>query len=191
VRQSSRHASKPIVVAGTALVLGMLACNLPGTGGTAAPPATSPPEIAASVTPALPSDTPIPAATETPSETPTPSDTPTLTATPGPDFSQATVYAVSHLTGKRLLVTIQVPGGVEGDFTASVDSTPMTCEILAQYPDRLYCTGPEPYVNYSPKSAAFTLFPAGSPTVVFQTTFTIPGLPTPTPTPSKTPSPTP
>lgn len=179
----------PLLAAGTALAMGMLACNLPSTAGSSAPPAaTSPPEVAASSTPALPSDTPVPAATETPSETPTPSDTPTLTATPGPDFSQATVYAVSHLGGSRLLVTIQVPGGVEGDFTASVDSTPMTCEILDKYPDRLYCTGPEPYVNYGPKTAQFSLFPAGSATLVFQTSFTIPPRPTPTPTPSKTPT---
>lgn len=138
-----------------------------------------------------------------PSRTPTPSSTPTASATasptpfPTPDFHDASIYAVAHLPRSRLLVTISVPRArtdpqVLGHAcTAGVGPSQLDCEVLAQYPDRLYCTGPEPFISYRAESADLALYDQQSPGPVFVTTFTIPGLPTLTPTPSATASPTP
>ena len=170
------------------LVLALTACNLP-TATTEAPP---PGDESSGVTtasesppPSGPSTTPEPVETATPAA---PTETPPPTATEGPNFAAASVYAVSHLAGNRLMVTIQVPGGVEGAYRATAASSNQTCEILAQYPDRLYCTGPEPFENYSLVSANFSLFPVGQVQPVFESKFNIPARPTPTP--SITPTPT-
>jgi hypothetical protein len=40
-----------------------------------------------------------------------------------------------------LLVTLHVPKGVEGNYRAVVGENEFTCEILEDYPDRLYCHG--------------------------------------------------
>lgn len=163
------------------------ACNLPGAGQATATD-TPVPEIGPSATPpSAASPTPEPADTEPPQ----PTNTPEPTATSGPNFAQANVYAVSHLSGNRLLVTIQVPGGVSGSYTAGVGTSTLRCEILSEYPDRLYCSGPEPYVNYSYQDATVSVYPAGSANAVFTSDFQIPPQATPTPTPTKTPTPTP
>jgi hypothetical protein len=171
------------------MAIALASCNLPLSGPTPIPTAEPDAEIG-------PSATPPPVATETspPTETPPPSaptETPLPSATAGPNFAQASVYAVSHLSGNRLLVTIQIPGGVSGNYSAGVGTSTLRCEILSQYPDRLYCTGPEPYANYQYKQATVSLYPAGSATAVFQGEFQLPPLPTLTPTPTDTPTPTP
>ncbi|MGA9532517.1 MAG: hypothetical protein WBR18_07355 [Anaerolineales bacterium] len=171
------------------LALALASCNLPLAGPTPVPtadsgsaigPSATPPQLATSTS--APTDTPPPAA---------PTETPVPTATAGPNFAQASVYAVSHLSGNRLLVTIQIPGGVSGNYSAGVGTSTLRCEILSQYPDRLYCSGPEPYTNYQYKQATVSLYPAGSAEAVFQGDFQIPPLPTPTPTPTETPTLTP
>lgn len=40
-----------------------------------------------------------------------------------------------------LLVTLHVPQGVDGNYRAVVGGNEFTCEILEDFPDRLYCHG--------------------------------------------------
>lgn len=57
-------------------------------------------------------------------------------------FSNATIYSIGFLENGNLLVTIQVPGGITGDYQGYVQEQAFKCSILAAYPDRLYCNGP-------------------------------------------------
>jgi len=59
----------------------------------------------------------------------------------GSDFTDANVLNVGWLESGSLLVTLKVPNGVEGNYRAIVDANEFTCEILEDYPDRLYCHG--------------------------------------------------
>lgn len=174
------------IVAAVGLAV-VLACALPGSAPTATPEG----ETAPTDTPAGEGATATQAAAQPPTHTPVPSETPTITPTPGPNFGAASVYAVSHLGGDRLLVTIQVPGGVEGTYQAVVGPSTLNCEILPEYQDRLYCSGPEPFQNYTSQQATVTLYSTVSGNTVFQTEFNIPPRPTPTPTPTPTHTPTP
>lgn len=181
----NRWRTSRLLAAFAALLILTIACSLPELGS-----------FVATATPLPPTNTPVPPPTETPTPqpptaTPPPTETPTITPTEGPNLAAASVYAVSNLEGSRLLVTIQVPGGVSGSYSAQVGTSNLNCEILDEYPDRLYCSGPRPFVNYGPQTATFSLF---SPTViepVFQAEFTVPALPTPTPTETEEPTPTP
>jgi hypothetical protein len=95
------------------------------------------------------SATPSPTATPTSAptlaavpETGTESDTiATVIADPGPDFSSAGIFGVAHLENGYFLVTIEVPGGVEGRYYATVGVDSFQCMTLPDYPSRLYCTG--------------------------------------------------
>ena len=115
------------------------------------------------------------------SSTPSPVPSPT----PGPNFAEASIYSVAHLQDNRLMITIHVPGGVEGAFDAYVGSSYLPCETPYQYPERIHCFGPEPYINYSPEGARVTLYPlyhdSGSPPI-FEGFITIPAQATPTAT---------
>ncbi len=175
------------------LTAGVLACNLPFGPSSSAPSSPEAPLSGGADTPTaeLPSATPAPSDTPMPSDTPVPSDTPTITPTEGPNFAAASVYAVSHLPNDKLLVTVQIPGGVQGEYSAYVSNLPFACEILDQYPDRLYCNGPEPFGLFAPKDASLEILAASDNTTVFTTQFTVPAIPTPTFTPTPKPTPTP
>lgn len=172
----------------------MLSCNMPGGGEQRAEgdggndrTRTNTPAGAgaddATLTPTQPPATPT--ATTEPSETPAP------TATSGADFSSASIYAISHLEGESLLVTVKVPGGgFEESYEGRVGPSVLSCEELGEYPDRLYCSGPEPFENYSTKSAPFQLYGSETASPVFETEVDIPPRATPTPPPSETPEPT-
>lgn len=181
----NRWHSSRLHAAFVALLVLSLACSLPELGA-----------LLPTATPIPPTATPVPPATETPTPVPPtatapPTETPTITPTEGPNLAAATVYAVSHLEGKRLLVTLQVPGGITGSYTAQVGTSNLNCEILDEYPDRLYCSGPEPFVYYAPQTATLRLFTPELIEPVFQTEFTVPAHPTPTPTATKKPTATP
>jgi hypothetical protein len=196
VRRRKFRPSVAILASIALLTAGILACNLPfGASPTPVPadqgqPPPSQPETA-TIEAEAPTEIPVPSDTPLPTDTPEPSATPTITPTQGPNFAAASVYAVSHLSGDRLLVTVQIPGGVEGDYKAYVSNLPFTCEILPDYPDRLYCTGAEPFGIYSAKQASLEILSEADNTTVFQTEFTVPAIPTPTPTKTEKPSPTP
>ncbi len=144
----------------------------------------------ASATSLFPSRTPTITSTSTDTPPPPPpTPTPTITGT----FLQASVYGVSRLSGHRLLVSITVPAAethpavLDQPFTAVVGPSTLDCEVLPRYPDRLYCSGPDPYVNYAPKASELALYAADQAGPLFVTDFTIPALPTLTPTPSESP----
>ena len=62
-------------------------------------------------------------------------------------FTEANVYSMSFPQDDVFLVTIEVPGGVADDYYALVDRKQYECEVLEQYPDRLYCSGLAPETN--------------------------------------------
>ncbi|HEX9796280.1 MAG TPA: hypothetical protein VGA52_04750 [Anaerolineales bacterium] len=161
------------------------ACTLPGV----AQPTATPTEVPPTPTPEPPTPT------ITLSPVPTEGATAAATATVGPSFSGANVYAVSHLSGNRLLVTVQVPGGIEGSYRATVGSSSLGCEKLAEYPDRLYCSGPEPYQNVGYEHTTIYVFDQSNGQQVMQIDFSIPpwatATPSPTPTSTYTPTATP
>lgn len=179
---------RPIALALIGVVGAMFACSLPPSLGGPEPP---PPTPTATPEPLVqPTATPTPLPPE-PTEPPPPTETPTPVPTEGPNFGEASVYAVSHLSGERLLVTVQIPGGVEGSYTGRVEASSLQCEVLPDYPDRLYCSGPRPFVNYAPRTTNVQIYGVDSVDPVFSSEFTVPPLPTPTPTPSDTPEPSP
>jgi hypothetical protein len=170
------------------LVLALTACAPP------VPEQTDTPAPGPGATSLFPSRTPTITGTSTSTPLPpAPTATPTVTGA----FLQASVYGVSRLSGHRLLVSITVPAAgthpsiLSQPYTAMVGTSTLSCEVLAKYPDRLYCSGPDPYVNYSPKAAELDLYAGDQAGPVFVTEFTIPALPTLTPTPSETPASTP
>ena len=62
-------------------------------------------------------------------------------------FIEANVYSLSFPQDDVFLVTIEVPSGVADDYYALVDHKQYECEVLEQYPDRLYCSGLAPETN--------------------------------------------
>ena len=92
-----------------------------------------------------PTNTPIPpTATITSSPTIVPSETSTSTPAPQTDFSEATLYTAGFLPKWRYFFAVKVPAdSIEGEYYAVVDrNKDYSCEVQAQYPNRLYCTGP-------------------------------------------------
>jgi hypothetical protein len=153
---------------------------------------TSTPSPGPSATSVFPSRTPTASATSTFSPPP---PTSTFTPTVTESLFRASIYGVARLSRHRLQISIKVPSAesnpaiLDRGYTAVVGPSTLTCEVLPQYPYRLYCSGPDPYTNYRPIGAELTLYASGRPNPVFAAVFTIPSLPTLTPTPSKTPKP--
>lgn len=170
-----------------------------------------------------PTWTPRPSSTpsSTPSETPTPSPTPTeiLIPTTGYDFSLAYIKNVVHLpeAGGRTMVTIVVPGTLEGDFFGQVEIQPdfwqYECVMLAGSEDHLFCFGDRlPESDDAIIRVFERLEERGDPVMVFEAEFEVfklmptktntPAGPrptardtstptaTPTPPPTSTPTPT-
>jgi hypothetical protein len=61
---------------------------------------------------------------------------------PNAIFSSASIYSIGFLENGNLLVTIQVPGGISGNYQGYIQEKAFKCSILEAYPDRLYCNGP-------------------------------------------------
>jgi hypothetical protein len=106
--------------------------------------------------------TPTPAATDTPfvTETPTPTETPVPTATimpsatPVMDFSKVKIINLGFLSNWRCLITLEMPKPVQGEYYLMVQTNKQyKCEVIAKFPNRLYCTGPlaviDDYVDVS------------------------------------------
>ena len=129
---------------------------------------------------ANPTSTPSISPTAEPKHSPIPQATPdfparfnvaTLIADLKPLFSIAHVLGLARLENGQLLVTIEVPGGVQGDYYAFVGNEKFDCQILGEYPDHLYCNGSSPdpnqYVNV-------ILFEQGNKEAVFEAQIGIP-----------------
>ncbi len=98
---------------------------------------TSTEETAPSVTPSIPPHTPEAAFTFTPA--------PSKTATPyeNIDFSKVELSFGGFLSHWRYFITFKFPEEVRGEYYALVDENKeYHCEVLPQYPTRLYCNGP-------------------------------------------------
>ena len=105
---------------------------------------------------AVPSSTPTTEPTAEPTEEPDPTDVQEVEVEPesavheaeilsaAAIFTEANVYSLSFPQDDVFLVTIEVPGGVKSDYYALVDRKQYKCEVLEQYPDRLYCSGLAP-----------------------------------------------
>ncbi len=138
----------------------------------AAAPSATPTEIPQITT--VP--TALPAPSQTATSVPQPSST-AETSSPASDQIAASVYALSNLDNNQLLITIQMPGKVEGNFRATVNDLPYRCKVLTQYPDRLYCNGTSPG---SGKYALLKLYMEGNDQLIFEEQIGTPVLPPPT-----------
>ena len=127
----------------------------------------------------IPSEPPTATSSPTPTSTWTPTSLPRATSTPVPlhDLSGGSVLGVSFLSGARLMVSLTFTESLDGEFRALVGGKDFACLILDQYPDRLYCIGPE-LPQGSEAFIEVLRIDFGEP--VFEATFSVPLLP-PTP----------
>ncbi len=86
----------------------------------------------------------IPSASPTPEiVTLTPAISPTVTPYQNIDFSQVELSFGGFLSHWRYFITFKFPEEVRGEYYALVDKNKeYRCEVLPQYPNRLYCNGP-------------------------------------------------
>jgi hypothetical protein len=110
--------------------------------------------------------TPLPTATIIPTATILPTLTPTATPYAGVDFSKVAVAFGGFLSGYRYFIALRFPGDVVGQYYALVGSNSLeyTCEVMQEYPNRLYCTGPLAGVD---KYVTIMLFSAETNDLVF------------------------
>jgi hypothetical protein len=122
---------------------------LAGCTAAVTPPAPTPVPIQATDTPE-PSATPAPTQTLRPSLTPEapalPTATQALTATlpPTPDMALASIKLIglAWYSNYDMLLSFQFPGPVAPkNYRVTLEDKVYTCEVLAKYPDRLYCRG--------------------------------------------------
>jgi hypothetical protein len=105
--------------------------------------------IEATATP-KPSATPAPTETLRPSLTPeappfptsTPAPTATPPPTPDPALTDVKLIGLAWYKNYDLLLSFQFPGPVDpNNYVVTLEDKVYTCEVLAQFPDRLYCRG--------------------------------------------------
>lgn len=128
----------------------LLLILLPACG--AAPTQASTTAPTAEPTQAGPTDTPEPTATLWPSQTPLPSATPTLTPTlpptavpsltPDPALAEIKLRGLAWLERYNMLLSFDFPAPVDPkDYRVMLEDVEFRCEVLAEYPKRLYCYG--------------------------------------------------
>jgi hypothetical protein len=127
-------------------VILMSACAAPSatTAPTTAPVlATATPSSTATQAPtetARPSLTPI--ATATPDATETIPPTATLPPTPDPALSNVKMIGLAWYKNYDLLLSFQFSGPVNPKkYRVTLEDKEYSCEVLAQFPNRLYCRG--------------------------------------------------
>ncbi len=164
------------------LITGLTACRM-GTGGpsplvTTVPVQTFTPAIAQATLTASPLP---PTQTPTPTETPEPSATPTSTAipsaTPDPALAEVKLLGLSWLQpGYKLLLSINFPGPVDPkNYRVLIEEEEeYECQVLAQYPNRLYCLGRGRNVY---GRILVQIFPAGSDLPGFEGKISVPYFP--------------
>jgi hypothetical protein len=164
------------------LTVGLFACASLRRPAKSPEPQENPPVIqktrAVSPTqPPPPTPTPRPAKTQQPEVPATGAgeqNIATVIADPGPDFSNAWIYGVAHLENGYFLVTLDVPGGVDGSYRATLGNVAFNCMILDDYPSRLYCTG---LTDQAGQFARLQLFEEGNDQVLFETEIGVPPVP--------------
>lgn len=130
------------------LTLALLLAGCAAATPTLAPVPILPPPTAAQTATQLPTATIAPSQTPLPLPTasPTLAVTATLTSTPAPTadmvLAQVKLVGLSWLANYDFLLTFQFPGPVDAkNYHAMMETKDFTCQTLAQYPNRLYCTG--------------------------------------------------
>lgn len=121
-------------------VLLLAACAAP----TATPAPTNTPVLETATTAPTATLRPslTPAATATPAATETPLPTTTLPPTPDPALSAIKLVGLAWLANYNLLLSFNFPGPVDANmYRVTLEDKEYTCEVLAQYPNRLYCHG--------------------------------------------------
>jgi hypothetical protein len=113
----------------------------------AAPAQALPTATQAIIRTILPSTTPRPSDTPRPTFTapasPTATVTPTPTPTPDQGLAQAKLVGLAWMQDYNMLLSFDFPGPVQADaYRVTLEDHPYPCQILAQYPNRLYCIGP-------------------------------------------------
>jgi hypothetical protein len=133
---------------------------------------------------ARPSETPVPTNTQTPvppsaTATPVPSATPTVlpSETPRPTFAGFQVQ-YSEFTAYGLTLSFRIPG-VKDVYRLLVNKAEFKCQLNSKTPDTLFCYGQQFSVGQT-VSLTF-LPPEKGDTVVYQTSYKIAPLKTPTP----------
>lgn len=97
-------------------------------------------------------DTPEPTTTPMPTETPQPSLTPTVTPTlpptatytptPDPALEKIKLIGLGWYPNYDLLLSFEFPGPVDPvRYRVTLEDKPYKCEVLGQFPNRLYCRG--------------------------------------------------
>jgi hypothetical protein len=165
------------------LVLLMLSLQACSAAPTAAPTATPAPTDTASPQPSAtpkPSDTPTPPPpTATTTNTSTATQTNTPSQTPRPSFAGFKVdYA--QVMPNSMQFGFSVPG-IKENFKLVVNTSEFTCALNEKNPDKLYCTGAQFAQGQSLKLTFYSL--SGSTTPVFETTFKVAYVKTPTSNP--------
>lgn len=142
------------------LFLLLAACTTPS-------PAATPSSVPAQAVVALPPAatlTPVPTQTPVPSFTPTASPPPSALNTPAPtadlSLAQVKLIGLNWLPDYNFLLTFQFPGPIDPqNYRAMMEDKEFKCQVLTQYPNRLYCTGPSAAVE---SMAWVRLYQAGS-----------------------------
>jgi hypothetical protein len=132
-------------------------------------PATAAPTLPAA--PATP--TPPPAPTEVEA---TATQVPTVTVTPTPqptsEMTAAYLYSSGFLPNWRFFFTVQAAEPLQSSYYGIVaGSKRYTCEIIAQTPDRLFCSGPQAGID---KWVEYAVYEEDSDQVVHEGQFFIP-----------------
>lgn len=102
------------------------------------------------------------------------SDIATQIAQPRPIFEYASVYGLAHLENGQFLITLEIPGTLSGDYQAMLGGESFRCQILAEFPNRLYCNG---LTSFAGQMATLQLQDQKEGTVVFETEIGIPPSP--------------
>lgn len=157
------HSSFLRMLAAALVVILLSACSTPAAKlEPTAPPVMQPTATAV----AAAARTPFP--TETPRHTPLPEFTatslPTQTAapteTPAPAFNDIKLIGLGWMENYQMLLSFQFSGPISpDDYRVMMENHEYACEVIAQYPDRLYCTGPGAKVL---RNAWVRVYPANS-----------------------------
>lgn len=161
-----------------ALALSLLLTACAGAPTAAVTPTRAAPSAAPTDVPTvLPTNPPAPTETDVPlpSLTPTAAETtPTATLAPTADPALASVKLIglAWYADYDLLLSFQFPGPVDAaNYRVTLEDKEYKCEVLKQFPDRLYCKGQGAKVL---TTAMVRVYPAGSDAPVFEKTVWVP-----------------
>lgn len=140
---------KVIWIAITACAV-LAACSSALSGASSTQTALAELPTAAPTQTVKPSATPLP--THTPTSTPLPTQTPTVTPTSTSaaqaEFAGAELLATGYLPNWRYLLIFKLPQAVQGNYYMMMDQNKeYQCDKSIQFPDRLYCSGPQTAVD--------------------------------------------